>query len=115
MSELRTVTRKFDTIEQAREDARKFADAGWKIESGQEVEGGFEWSGKIRCGDTCKEIRGQFHCGRCARTGQFITGTVNGKPTGPGGECFRCQGKGHHTQVDRKRNYWYDIQMFTRN
>lgn len=33
-------------------------------------------------------------CGRCAGTGQFITGVVNGKPTGPGGICFRCEGKG---------------------
>jgi hypothetical protein len=33
-------------------------------------------------------------CRRCVGTGQFITGTVNGVPTGPGGICFRCAGKG---------------------
>lgn len=33
-------------------------------------------------------------CGRCAGTGQFITGMLNGKPVGPGGICFRCAGKG---------------------
>jgi len=36
-------------------------------------------------------------CKRCAGTGEFITGNVNGKPTGPGGICFRCNGKGHQT------------------
>ena len=33
-------------------------------------------------------------CGRCAGTGRFITGMMNGVPTGPGGPCFRCSGKG---------------------
>lgn len=33
-------------------------------------------------------------CGRCAGTGEFITGLHNGVPTGPGGICFRCGGKG---------------------
>lgn len=36
-------------------------------------------------------------CRRCCGTGQFITGMVNGKPTGPGGICFRCEGKGRQT------------------
>ncbi len=36
-------------------------------------------------------------CGRCAGTGLFITGMVNGKPVGPGGECYRCLGKGRQT------------------
>lgn len=47
-------------------------------------------------------------CGRCAGTGAFITGTHNGKPTGPGGKCFRCMGKGYHTPADRKRNVNYE-------
>jgi hypothetical protein len=47
-------------------------------------------------------------CERCAGTGQFITGTLNGKPTGPGGPCFRCGGKGYQTDADRRRNYGYD-------
>ena len=47
-------------------------------------------------------------CRRCGGTGQFVTGTVNGKPTGPGGSCFRCEGKGRQTAKDAKRNYWYD-------
>jgi DnaJ-class molecular chaperone len=48
-------------------------------------------------------------CERCAGTGQFITGSMNGKPTGPGGICFRCGGKGHQTDADERRNYGYDI------
>jgi hypothetical protein len=47
-------------------------------------------------------------CGRCAGTGQFVTMVVNGKPTGPGGECYRCQGKGYQTPEDEKRNDAFD-------
>lgn len=47
-------------------------------------------------------------CGRCAGTGQFITYVENGVPKGPGGECYRCQGKGFTTTADRHRNYGYD-------
>ena len=52
--------------------------------------------------------RGDHQCHRCAGTGKFITGMLNGKPVGPGGNCFRCNGKGFHTQIDRKRNDYYD-------
>lgn len=53
-------------------------------------------------------VQSTTRCQRCAGTGQFITGTENGKPTGPGGICFRCEGKGvqtdcgaaHHLLVD---------------
>lgn len=38
----------------------------------------------------------------------FVTAVVNGKPTGPGGVCFRCQGKGYQTDEDRRRNWGYD-------
>lgn len=48
-------------------------------------------------------------CARCAATGQFITGMRNGKPTGPGGQCFRCGGKGFHTPADRKRNNNWEV------
>lgn len=47
-------------------------------------------------------------CERCAGTGQFITGSMNGVPTGPGGPCFRCAGKGYQTDADERRNYGYD-------
>lgn len=47
-------------------------------------------------------------CERCCGTGRFITGTLNGKPTGPGGICFRCNGKGHQTPRDERRNDYYD-------
>jgi hypothetical protein len=47
-------------------------------------------------------------CDRCAGTGQFITMFLNGKPTGPGGVCFRCEGKGYQTPKDEKRNLAYD-------
>lgn len=63
------------------------------------------------CGDefTCQEHSRQarVRCGRCAGTGAFVTGSLNGKPTGPGGHCYRCNGKGFHTFADRKRNYGY--------
>lgn len=47
-------------------------------------------------------------CERCGQTGRFITGSMNGRPTGPGGICYRCGGKGHQTPADRRRNYGYD-------
>ena len=53
-------------------------------------------------------------CGRCSATGRFITYVENGQPKGPGGECFRCCGKGYQTYSDVKRNevhdmHWYPI------
>jgi len=47
-------------------------------------------------------------CGRCAGTGKFITGMVNGQPTGPGGICYRCEGRGHQDARDEERNDNYD-------
>ncbi len=47
-------------------------------------------------------------CGRCAGTGRFITHVENGVPTGPGGQCFRCRGKGYQTFADVERNNNYD-------
>lgn len=49
-----------------------------------------------------------FKCRRCAGTGQFITMVKNGKPTGPGGICYRCNGKGWQNDADRRRNFGYD-------
>ncbi len=110
--DLRTATRKCANRDEARITAKKFLAAGWKIESGQEVEGGFELTATITVSDNCGRIPGKFWCNRCARTGQFITYTENGKPKGPGGICFRCDGKGHHTQADRRRNYGWDLHGF---
>ena len=59
--------------------------------------------------DTDKDTPGAHHCGRCAGTGRFITGTLNGRPTGPGGPCFRCGGKGKHDQADRTRNLGWEL------
>lgn len=64
--------------------------------------------------DTDKETEGTHRCGRCAGTGMFITYVENGVPRGPGGVCFRCGGKGAHTQADRKRNYWFDLRAIRR-
>jgi hypothetical protein len=50
----------------------------------------------------------RVRCDRCAGTGQFITRVENGRPTGPGGECYRCGGKGYQTVADSRRNYGYD-------
>ena len=47
-------------------------------------------------------------CRRCAGTGQFITMVINGSPTGPGGECFRCNGKREQSHNDGHRNRVHD-------
>ena len=59
--------------------------------------------------DTDTNAVGNHRCARCVGTGQFITMVMDGKPTGPGGECCRCGGKGHHTEADRRRNWGYDM------
>ena len=56
----------------------------------------------------------RFRCGRCAGTGAFITYVENGVPKGPGGECFRCSGKGEQTLKDVKRNEYHDAHYFAR-
>lgn len=63
----------------------------------------------VNVNDEDGTVAGNHFCGRCAGTGQFITGSNNGKPTGPGGACFRCGGKGYHNQADRRRNYGYEL------
>lgn len=47
-------------------------------------------------------------CDRCGGTGTYQWGAcVNGHMT-HSGCCFRCEGKGHHTQEDYRRNWGYD-------
>lgn len=46
----------------------------------------------------------RLRCGRCAGTGRFVTYVENGIPKGPGGICFRCQGRGWQTFEDGHRN-----------
>lgn len=58
--------------------------------------------------------RVRCRCGRCAGTGQFVTMVLNGRPTGPGGICFRCEGKGYQTDADRRRNYGHDLHYMAR-
>jgi hypothetical protein len=53
--------------------------------------------------------KARFTCRRCAGTGRFITMVVNGKPTGPGGKCFRCNGHGTRNDADQRRNYGADL------
>ena len=48
-------------------------------------------------------------CARCGGTGQFITGMLNGKLVGPGGVCFRCEGKGIQNYADVVRNENYEL------
>lgn len=55
-----------------------------------------------------------FTCRRCMGSGQFTTGTLNGRPTGPGGDCYRCGGKGVQNDADHRRNYGADGAAFTR-
>ncbi len=59
--------------------------------------------------DTQGYIAGSFPCFRCGGTGVYATGTVSGLTLTPDGLCYRCVGKGYHTQEDRKRNYGYDM------
>ena len=49
-------------------------------------------------------------CYQCGGTGLFHMGgaTVNGVYKGKTGPCFRCEGKGHVTAADEKRNTYYD-------
>lgn len=56
--------------------------------------------------EAAREVR--FPCGRCGGTGRFITGMLNGQLTGPGGECFRCKGKGTQNDHDVRRNEVHD-------
>lgn len=115
MSELKSVTREgFDTVEAARADAAEFVKIGGKVIEGGARDSGFGWTGEIIVDDTRKGVSGTFHCGRCAGSGAFITYVENGVPKGPGGICFRCQGKGRHTQKDRKRNLYHDMHSFGR-
>lgn len=51
-------------------------------------------------------------CGRCAGTGMFVTMVLNGRPTGPGGICYRCNGKGVQSARDEERNDNYDQYAF---
>lgn len=53
--------------------------------------------------------RATFPCRRCAGTGQFITYVENNVPRGPGGACFRCNGKGVRNDADQRRNYGHDM------
>lgn len=58
--------------------------------------------------------RATLSCRRCAGTGRFITGMLNGVPTGPGGACFRCEGRGVQTWRDGRRNAYHDNRAFGR-
>lgn len=56
-----------------------------------------------------------FHCGRCGGTGRYVTMVENGVPKGPGGECYRCQGKGYQRAADAHRNFWHSNFYMARN
>ena len=47
-------------------------------------------------------------CPQCGGTGRLITGSHNGRLTGPGGHCFRCEGKGLQSWKDGRRNAFFD-------
>jgi len=53
---------------------------------------------------------GMEKCDGCNGSGTYYGAgmVVNGKFVGYSGKCYRCQGKGHQTPADRKRNAYYD-------
>lgn len=53
-------------------------------------------------------------CRRCCGTGRFVTGTLNGQPTGPGGDCYRCGGRGSQDAADGARNRTHDAAYMAR-
>ena len=61
-------------------------------------------------------------CGRCGATGMWAKCWVldisedryKPHPGAPHGTCNRCQGKGHITLADTKRNAAYDLFAFRR-
>ncbi len=53
-------------------------------------------------------------CRRCGGSGRYVTMVVNGRPTGPGGECYRCAGKGAQSEDDGARCWAYDRYSFSR-
>lgn len=113
MSEIKKVEKAgFTTIDESRESALRFVKIGGKVIEGGARDSGFGWTGEIVVDDGQVHVAGTFHCGRCAGTGAFITMVENGVPKGPGGICFRCQGKGVHNLGDRKRNLYHDTHFF---
>jgi|SRR6185436_9213770 len=58
----------------------------------------------VHAAKTCR-----IHCRRCDGTGMFITGMSNGQPIGPGGPCYRCNGKGWQNDADARRNFGADM------
>lgn len=54
-------------------------------------------------------------CRRCCGTGSFVTMVENGQPKGPGGVCFRCQGKGWQNLSDTRRNQTHDRHWIARH
>ncbi len=55
------------------------------------------------------EVAEDGSCRRCSGSGKFITMVENGVPKGPGGPCYRCDGKGFQMLADVYRNYQADI------
>lgn len=55
-----------------------------------------------------------FKCRRCSGTGKFVTYIENGQPRGPGGDCFRCMGRGYQNDADARRNYGADLHQLSR-
>lgn len=55
-----------------------------------------------------------FPCRRCSGTGKFVTYVENGIPKGPGGDCFRCNGRGYQDDADARRNFGADCAQLSR-
>ena len=111
---IKKVHRSCDTAQALDRDTARFRDITGTVTDIQKVGSHYEWTGEILVEDMQKDVEGDFHCGRCAGTGQFITYIENNVPKGPGGKCFRCDGKGFHNRADRKRNLYHDTHFIVR-
>ena len=117
MKDTKEVTRTYPESDyaSAHKDLARFQRIGGKVTQGISLEAGeYTWKGVIRVYDDSKSVAGDFPCGRCSQTGQFITYIENNVPKGPGGICFRCGGKGFHNLDDRKRNHYADMHRIVR-
>ncbi len=107
-------------LEQAREEYRRIRARAWQCAEKSEFDAKVSESVGLGFGTEEGSVErarkwvlaarvARFTCRRCGGTGRFITGSLNGELVGPGGPCYRCEGKGWQDDSDARRNYGADI------